>query len=257
MKREYKLSSIVIVTLIGTIVSCITTGLFDMLAGDNSIISLLGTFLTSIIGFFFQYAIAAGLIRNRMGSVGEYLNQINTINGRFFLINILLSLITIAIMGAIGSIAGSALFFTNIAKGGINLGVSVIVLLVFLFLLGIGLSVLLTYTNFYLADENNFLTREKLGTSIKNIIKIGKDLFAKTLVTLLIYIGLPVVVSIGLLTWIAFSMAGSGLGAIFLISLIILGLVIYILFASALVQARLSDHYLDYREVHPLVEENI
>lgn len=256
MKREYKLSSVVLVILIGAVVSYITSMLFEKIAGDSTVIKLIGTALASFLAFFFQYGLSAGLLRNRMGSVGEYLNQINTINGRFILINIIMSLITIAFTTSIGFLSSGLVYNTMLANEARSDNVTSLVLMILLFLVSVVLSLLITYTNFYLVDDNNGSSKnESIGTSIKNIFKIGKDLFGKTIKIYLKYIILPLLIYGVLLVLTIIFIPNDGLGGIFLSSLLTVILVVYLLFASAIVLARLSDAYIDYTEEKIAIED--
>ena len=255
MKREYKLSSIVLVILIGAVVSFITSMLFEKIAGDSTVVKLIGTALASFLAFFFQYGLAAGLLRNRMGSVGEYLNQINTINGRFTLINIIMSLITIAFTTSIGFLGGNLVYNTMLTSEARSDNVTTLVLMILLFLVSVVLSILITYTNFYLADDNNGSNDESILTSIKTIFKIGKELFGKTIKIYLKYTILPLIIYGVLLCLTIIFVPNDGLGGIFLSSLLTVILVVYMLFASAIVLARLSDVYIDYTEEKIAIED--
>ena len=255
MKREYKLSSVVLVILIGAVVSFITSMLFEKIGGDSTVINLIGTALTSFLAFFFQYALSAGLLRNRMGSVGEYLNQINTINGRFILINIIMSLITIGFTTSIGFLGGNLVYNTMLTSEARSDNITTLVLMILLFLVSVVLSLLITYTNFYLADDNNSSKEESIGTSIKNIFKIGKDLLGKTIKIYLKYTILPLLIYGVLLILTIIFIPNDGMGGIFLSSLLTVILVVYLLFASAIVLARLSDAYIDYTEEKIAIED--
>lgn len=255
MKREYKLSSVVLVILIGAVVSFITSTLFEKIGGDSTVVKLIGTALASFLAFFFQYGLAAGLLRNRMGSVGEYLNQINTINGRFILINIIMSLVTIAFTTSIGFLGGGLVYNAMLTSEARSDNITILVLMILLFLVSVVLSLLITYTNFYLADDNRGLKKESIGTSIKNIFKIGKDLFGKTIKIYLKYTILPLLIYGVLLVLTIILIPNDGLGGIFLSSLLTVIFVVYMLFASAIVLARLSDVYIDYTEEKIAIED--
>lgn len=132
MKREYKLSSIVIIQFIGILVALITSTLFDYISKDSTVLSIIAGLITSLISLLFQFAIASGLIRNRMGSVGEYLNQVNLITGRIILINIIVSLIVSLFTITIGLLGGGVVFAQSIIANGIgkSLGMILTVILV-------------------------------------------------------------------------------------------------------------------------------
>ncbi len=252
MKREYKLSSIVIIQFIGILVALITSTLFDYISKDSTVLSIIAGLITSLISLLFQFAIASGLIRNRMGSVGEYLNQVNLITGRIILINIIVSLIVSLFTITIGLLGGGVVFAQSIIANGIGKSFGMILTVILVAVASLIFSILITYANFYLADKLVGSERkESLGTSIRNIFKLGKDLFGKTIMVYLKYFIIPIVIVIVLIvlmmTW---GGNDAGMGQILIISILSLLAVVYGVFATAIVLARLSDNYLDY------VEEN-
>ncbi|ACV29424.1 Uncharacterised protein [Anaerococcus prevotii] len=252
MKREYKLSSIVIIQFIGILVALITSTLFDYISKDSTVLSIIAGLITSLISLLFQFAIASGLIRNRMGSVGEYLNQVNLITGRIILINIIVSLIVSLFTITIGLLGGGVVFAQSIIANGIGKSLGMILTVILVAIASLIFSILITYANFYLADKLVGSERkESLGTSIRNIFKLGKDLFGKTIMVYLKYFIIPIVIVIVLIvlmmTW---GGNDAGMGQILIISILSLLAVVYGVFATAIVLARLSDNYLDY------VEEN-
>lgn len=252
MKREYKLSSIVIIQFIGILVALITSTLFDYISKDSTVLSIIAGLITSLISLLFQFAIASGLIRNRMGSVGEYFNQVNLITGRIILINIIVSLIVSLFTITIGLLGGGAVFAQSIIANGIGKSLGMILVVFLVAVASLIFSILITYANFYLADKLVGSERkESLGTSIRNIFKIGKDLFGKTIMVYLKYFIIPIVIVIVLIvlmmTW---GGNDAGMGFVLLLSILSLLAVVYGVFATAIVLARLSDNYLDY------VEEN-
>lgn len=252
MKREYKLSSIVIIQFIGIVVALITNTLFDYISQDSSVLTIIAGLIISLISLLFQFAIASGLIRNRMGSVGEYLNQVNLITGRIILINIILSLITSLFTMGIGLLGGGVVFFQNIVANGVGKSIGMILIVILIALVSLVFSILVTYANFYLADKLVGNERkESFKESIGNIFKIGKDLFGKTIKVYLKYIIVPIIIAIVIIvlmmTW---GGNDAGMGFILILSVLSLLAAIYGVFASAIILARLSDNYLDY------VEEN-
>ena len=252
MKREYKLSSIVIIQFIGIVVAIITSTLFEYISQDSTVLTIIAGLITSLISLLFQFAIASGLIRNRMGSVGEYLNQVNLITGRIILINIIISLIVSLFTIAIGLLGGGAVFFQNIVANGVGKSIGMILIVLLIALVSLVFSILVTYANFYLADKLVGNERkESLKESIGNIFKIGKDLAAKTIMVYLKYIIIPLIIAIVIvvlmMTW---GGNDAGMGFILILSLLSLIAVVCGTIATAIVLARLSDNYLDY------VEEN-
>ncbi|WP_306484229.1 hypothetical protein [Anaerococcus sp.] len=252
MKREYKLSSIVIIQFIGIVVAIITSRLFEYISQDSAVLTIIAGLITSLISLLFQFAIASGLIRNRMGSVGEYLNQVNLITGRIILINIILSLIASLFTMGIGLLGGGAVFVQNIIANGMGKSIGMILTVILVAVVSLVFSILITYANFYLADKLVGNERkESLKESIGNIFKIGKDLAGKTIMVYLKYIIIPLIIAIVIvvlmMTW---GGNDAGMGFVLILSLLSLIAVVYVVFATAIVLARLSDNYLDY------VEEN-
>lgn len=250
MEREYKLSSIVIIQFIGIVVAIITSTLFEYISQDSTVLTIIAGLITSLISLLFQFAIASGLIRNRMGSVGEYLNQVNLITGRIILINIIISLIVSLFTIAIGLLGGGAVFFQNIVANGVGKSIGMILIVILIALVSLVFSILVTYANFYLADKLVGNERkESLKESIGNIFKIGKDLAAKTIMVYLKYIIIPLIIAIVIvvlmMTW---GGNDAGMGFVLILSLLSLIAVVYGTIATAIVLARLSDNYLDYVE---------
>ena len=156
---------------------------------------------------------------------------------------------------SIGFLGGNLVYNTMLTSEARSDNVTTLVLMILLFLVSVVLSLLITYTNFYLADDNRGLKKESIGTSIKNIFKIGKDLLGKTLKIYLKYTILPLLIYGVLLILTIIFIPNDGMGGIFLSSLLTVILVVYLLFASAIVLARLSDAYIDYTEEKIAIED--
>lgn len=251
MKREYKLSSIVIVMLLSGLVALITNSLFTVIAGDNPIMIFVGQFLLMFLSLIFSFAICSGLIRNRMGSVGEYLNQVNYINGKIILINIIVQIVLTFIVSLVISIGGAFLFVAMVSSQPTASKFSAISIAILIAIFSILYSLLIAYSNFYLAD---FLvdSNKEIGIfkHIKNIFKIGKDLLAKTFVVYLKAIVIPIILVGAFLLVLRFLAPRNGMASMLLISLIFLAIMAYAVIVGAVVMARLSDLYLDYMEVN-------
>ncbi|MDO5046945.1 MAG: hypothetical protein Q4D88_00200 [Anaerococcus sp.] len=252
MKREYKLSSIIIMILISAVVSFITSSLFQAIAGESELMIFVGQIIIMVLTLIFEFAMSSGLIRNRMGSVGEYLNQVNYINGKIILINILVKLVLTFII-SLASMVGGAFAFFAFASQGLNGGgtIGMILLILAIFIFTIIYSLLITYTNFYLADfyvGNG--QKPGLGQAIKDIFKIGKDLLAKTFIIYLKAIIVPILLLLGIFALGFMTGPDFGMGKALVLTLIVIVLAVYSIVVGGIILARLSDRYLDYMEVN-------
>ena len=242
MKREYKFSSIFLVRLISILALGPIAAIFGAIFADKPVLALLMNIIMSIFGFAFSFAIAGGLLRNRMGKVGDYLNQINYINFRVitvaFIISLVTSILNYLIQYTGGTLIGQALINpSNNAVFTIGAFLLPFVVIVIIAILGL----LTTYSNLYLAD--NYDLDESVFTSIKNILLIGKRLILKSLKIYGLYIILPSAIFIG------FIFLSMGIMEAVIFSTI--GLIIYvmwIIYAIVKTDIWLADAYLDYKE---------
>ena len=242
MKREYKFSSIFLVRLISVLALGPIAAIFGTILADKPVLALLMNIIMSIFGFAFSFAIAGGLLRNRMGKVGDYLNQINYINFRVITVAFIISLVTIILIFLVqytgGTLIGQALINpSNNAVFTIGAFLLPFVVIVIIAILGL----LTTYSNLYLAD--NYDLDESVFTSIKNILLIGKRLILKSLKIYGLYIILPSAIFIG------FIFLSMGIMEAVIFSTI--GLIIYvmwIIYAIVKTDIWLADAYLDYKE---------
>lgn len=261
MKRDYKLSSIIIINLIAAMISAIIS---KILGADNSqntsayiIASLLSLVITTIAGF----AIARGLLKNRMGSLGEYLDNVNFLNFKVFALEFLISLI---------SSAGLVSFFltpiqnltVNALEKGEYLPTNFIIPIVLLVIFGMVYDIFTSYKFFVAADKDQL----SFGALFKEVFVVGKDLFKKTLPTYIKLMVLPSIIYIVILvatirsqmTQYALNPAmDAPMGAIAFILVLALVFLIYIFVASAILQAKLSNFYLDYKKDIPEIEASI
>ena len=242
MKREYKFSSIFLVRLISVLALGPIAAIFGAIFADKPVLALLMNIIMSIFGFAFSFAIAGGLLRNRMGKVGDYLNQINYINFRVitvaFIISLVTSILNYLIQYTGGTLIGQALVNpSNHAVFTIGAFLLPFVVIVIIAILGF----LTIYSNLYLAD--NYDLDESVFTSIKNILLIGKRLILKSLKIYGLYIILPSAIFIG------FIFLSMGIMEAVIFSAI--GLLIYvmwIIYAIVKTDIGLADAYLDYKE---------
>lgn len=242
MKREYKFSSIFLVRLISVLALGPIAAIFGTILADKPVLALLMNIIMSIFGFAFSFAIAGGLLRNRMGKVGDYLNQINYINFRVitvaFIISLVTSILNYLIQYTGGTLIGQALINpSNNAVFTIGAFLLPFVVIVIIAILGL----LTTYSNLYLAD--NYDLDESVFTSIKNILLIGKRLILKSLKIYGLYIILPTVI------FIAYTILVMGLmEAVIPASIGLVVFVVWMIYAIVIIDAKLSDVYLDYKE---------
>lgn len=242
MKREYRFSSILWIMLIVGVTNYLLSRLALALDEENFILSFIVDLITGLISFIFTFAISGGLLRNRMGSVGDYLNQVNYINMKVVTVGFLIA-VARAIISLLGSASGAYGVFKTMASPN-NSTVFAIgsILLPILGALVIAvIALFFTYSDFYLADHYD--TEDGVITIIGNIFKQGKRLFKKTLILSLKFFGIPLIlllVSIGMLFFVKDEMVGLGLFAFIMVVFVIAGIIISIVYL-----ARLSDIYLD------------
>lgn len=248
MKREYKLSSLILVMILASVLTMITSWLFFAIAGNSLIMTFVGQILLMILSLIFQFALSSGLLRNRMGSVGEYLNQVNYINGKIILINIIVQIVITFIVTLVTSFGGAFLFIAMVeAQPTTGTFVAILVALLIVAFIVI-YNLLISYSNFYMAD---FLvdSYRNIGIfeAIKNIFRIGKDLMGKTF---MVYLKAAIIPIVLLIIMILLGRSNFGMGAAFLFTLIIIAMLIYSLVIGGIVLARMSDLYIDYMEVN-------
>lgn len=242
MKREYRFSSILWIMLIVGVTNYLLSRLALALDEENFILGFIVDLITGLISFIFTFAISGGLLRNRMGSVGDYLNQVNYINMKVVTVGFLIA-VARAIISLLGSASGAYGVFKTMASPN-NSTVFAIgsILLPILGALVIAvIALFFTYSDFYLADHYD--TDDGVITIIGNIFKQGKRLFKKTLILSLKFFGIPLIlllVSIGMLFFVKDEMVGLGLFAFIMVVFAIVGIIISIVYL-----ARLSDIYLD------------
>ncbi|MDY3006522.1 hypothetical protein HV819_10265 [Anaerococcus sp. AGMB00486] len=235
MKREYSYGSVFIVNMIFAILSGLASYVIMTLLNLNESNFLVG-FIRGIITLFSSFLITAGLINNRTGGVGDYLNQVSRINGKVIIINLLVLLISTAITYLLGTGA----ILSVISKNPLSLlsatSVGYLATIVF--------DLLTTYTNHILVDPRN--KNQPISESIKDIFSTSIKLLGKTITVYLLYILIPVAILAGLLTilFLATDDPMTTLG----IGVIVGGLFfIYFLIIGPIIRARIADNYLDYK----------
>lgn len=242
MKREYRFSSILWIMIIVGLTNYLLIRLMSAIGGDNFIVDILGDLLTGIISFVFVFSISSGLIRNRMGSVGDYLNQVNYLNMKVLTVGFLIS-IAKAIAQYAFAASGAVSVFQAVASPNNKavFAIGSIILPIACVLIFLIIALLFAYSNFYLAD--NYDTEDGVMEIIGKIFSQGKRLFRKTLILGLKWIGIPLLIFIGLM--VSLLLLKDALVAIGLLTILITVFVITILITIIVFMARLSDVYLD------------
>lgn len=229
MKREYSYGSIILVELLIAIFAFVLYKIFGSSADESIIYNL----LSSVITWLGSFIIASGLINNRKGSVGDYLNQLQRLDKKAIIVNLILIVITIVLTFSFGKIG----VFDVESKKLNLLSLSVLGTL----LLGI-LSIFTAYANHIVSDPRN--KDQSIMDALKSVFAIGIKLFGKTISLYLLYIVLPIILIFGIIVGIVVGTSSPEAG----IGIIMLGggiLGLYYILISPLVSARLSDNYLN------------
>lgn len=244
MKREYRFSSILWIMIIGGLTNYLLIKIISAIGGDNFIVDILGDLLTGIISFVFVFSLSSGLIRNRMGSVGDYLNQVNYLNGKVLTVGFLIS-IAQAIAQYAFSASGAVGVFSAVASPSNKsvFAIGTIILPIVCAIIFLVLAIFFAYSNFYLADHYD--SEDGVMTIIGKIFSQGKKLFKKTLILGLKWVGIPLIIFLGLIASVflikdEFLVWG-------LLSFYILVFAVIMVITTIILMARLSDAYLDDR----------
>uniref|UniRef100_UPI00288A62B7 hypothetical protein n=1 Tax=uncultured Anaerococcus sp. TaxID=293428 RepID=UPI00288A62B7 len=209
---------------------------------DNFILNILGDLITGIISFVFTFSISSGLIRNRMGSVGDYLNQVNYLNMKVLTVGFLIS-IAKAIAQYAFAASGAFSVFSAVASPNNKavFAIGAIILPIAFVLIFLIIAMFFAYSNFYLADHHD--TEDGVMEIISKIFSQGKRLFKKTLILGLKWLGIPLLIFIGLM--LSLLVFKDEISSLILFSLLIGACAITVLITSIVFMARLSDVYLD------------
>lgn len=229
MKREYSYGSVILVEIIVAVFAFVLNRIF----GSNADESIIYNLLSSVITWLGSFIIASGLINNRKGSVGDYLNQLQRLDKKAIIVNLILIVITIVLTFSFGKIG----VFDVESKKLNLLSLSVLGTL----LLGI-LSIFTAYANHIVSDPRN--KDQSIMDALKSVFAIGIKLFGKTISLYLLYIVLPIILIFGIIVGIVVGTNSPEAG----IGIIMLGggiLGLYYILISPLVSARLSDNYLN------------
>ncbi|MDU2830807.1 MAG: hypothetical protein E7C03_10225 [Anaerococcus sp.] len=230
MKREYSYGSIIIVEII---IGIVIFGLY-MAFGEKANESIIFSIISSIITWLGSFIIASGLINNRKGRLGDYLNQIGRLDKKAIIVNLLLIAITVLLTVAFGGGAGLAAVKDNplsILSAGL-LGT----------ILGGILSIFTAYANHIVSDPRN--KDQSIMDAFKSVFSIGGKLFGKTILLYLLYVVLPLILIFGIIIGIVLGADSAQMGiGITIVGAGILG--IYFILISPIIAARLADNYLD------------
>ncbi|WP_296112228.1 hypothetical protein [uncultured Anaerococcus sp.] len=245
MKRDYRFSSIFWIMVIVGITNLLIFQLIQAINEDSFILNFLADLITALISFVFVFSISGGLIRNRMGSIGDYLNQVNYINMKVITVGLIIAVVKSIIRFLVNSTGIVGIFSAMVSpKNNSVFAIGAVLIPIIGFIILAVVATFFAYSKFYLAD--NYDTEDGVMTIIGKIFNQGKRLFKKTLVLGLKLIGLPLliyVLCIGLLFFIKDDMVGMGLLTFFTIAYLIVAVIMAFIFV-----ARLSDIYLDDKE---------
>ena len=230
MKREYSYGSIILVEII---MGAIAFGLY-MAFGSKANDSVIYSLLNSVIIWLGSFIIASGLINNRKGRLGDYLNQIGRLDKKAIILNLLLIGLTFILTMIFGGGAGLADVKDN-PVGMLSTG-----------LLGILLSAILSiftaYANHIVSDPRN--KNQSIPDAFKSVFSIGGKLFGKTIFLYFVYAFLPIILALAIIFGLSASMGSTG-GGITIFIIIMFILVVYCILISPVVYARLADNYLN------------
>lgn len=242
MKREYRFSSILWINIIVGITIFLLSSLVTAIDEENFILAFIVDLVAGLIGFIFTFAISGGLLRNRMGSVGDYLNQVNYINMKVVTVGFLIA-VAKAIISFIADASGAYGVFKTMASpdNSTVFAIGSVLLPIIGALVVAVIGMFFAYSDFYLADHYD--TEDGVMEIIGKIFIQGRRLFKKTLILSLKFLGIPLLlllICIGLLFFVKDEMVGLGLFALIGIVFAIVAVIISIVYV-----ARLSDIYLD------------
>lgn len=180
MKREYRFSSILWIMIIVGLTNYLLYRLITALGDDNFILEFVGDLITGIIAFVFTFSISSGLIRNRMGSIGDYLNQVNYLNAKVLTVGFIISVAQAIVQYAFAE-SGAIGVFSAVASPSNSsvFAIGAIVLPIVLLIIFLVIAMFFAYSNFYLADHYD--TEDGVMEIIGKIFSLGKRLFKKTL----------------------------------------------------------------------------
>ena len=242
MKREYRFSSILWIMIIVGLTNYLLYRLITALGDDNFILEFVGDLITGIIAFVFTFSMSSGLIRNRMGSIGDYLNQVNYLNAKVLTVGFIISVAQAIVQYAFAA-SGAIGVFSAVASPSNSsvFAIGAIVLPIVLLIIFLVIAMFFAYSNFYLADHYD--TEDGVMEIIGKIFSLGKRLFKKTLLLGLKWMGIPILIFFALMA--SLILLKNELLVMGLIGIFVLAFAIIMVITSIVLMARLSDVYLD------------
>lgn len=260
MKRDFKLSSVVLINLLAGFLTALltyaltasqnlaeyaSTGQLPQVSGTSWLSDILSAVVTTLAGLI----IARGLLRNRMGSVGDYLNNMEIITPMNFFVCLILDFIIFAVPTLLFAWAGDRV--SQYEMGLIQIdGATELSVMIFAGIFALWFWLATAYKYYVVADEPKGLG---FFEYIKRTFVTGHKLIGKTIITYLKYYILPTLGLI-LLIFLGFRMITSGEGYdpvagialyFFLIFIIAIAYIIWLVFANTFVQGDLSRFYLE------------
>ena len=215
-------------------------GQYSPEADSYSIRASISSILNTMVIIIAQLIIARGLLVNRMGTVGEYLENINYLNFKVFAVCALVQIIPVRAIFVIGtSILGGVAISGAISDGFEGMGFSIVMAI--LFTVALLIYGLFAFYEYFVAVDNKDL-------SFGQIFKVGKDLISETFKILFVQIILPIIVYIIIVILLISNIKGSS--ALAIVGLLTIVFSIYMIIVTVKVLARLSDAYLDYKTSH-------
>ena len=246
MKKDFKISSVFLLYLIYNIFVYVLTvipiyNMRGVIGMEESVVdqaaailnskALFTQLILSLIYSLINFAIARGLLTNRMGSIGDYLSNIKELT--------LVGFITLFLIRII------------VYTGSTIIGGSLIGILIIVF------SVITSYASFVIADDSKDL---KFGDLVDKIIKTGKDLSGDTIAIYAKYFALPIIALLGYIIFILFRVSSIDPNIDAIAIKFMIAFAIYFLLASlasTLAQKELSEFYQAYWDkVGPSHSEN-
>lgn len=231
--RKYNYGTIILILIVNAIIA----GILQNIADGNL------SFLSGFVAFIFDYIICRGLLYNREGSFSDYFRGIKTMTGKVFLMNILVGVITVALLtlAALASGAGF-LLFSDYAIKDTKIVISLIVLFT---LVTIFTSLLFAYMNFFMADERyRDLT---FFDSLKLILKAGIKLFSESFMAGVEAYKITLICGVVAFISLIFVMKGMEILSILAIIFGVIAAIAFF-FCTPPFRASLSDIYIDRAE---------
>lgn len=229
MKREYSYGSIILVEII---IGIVAFG-FYLAFGRN--LSTLYSLISSIITWLGSFIIMSALINNRKGNIRDYLNQLQRLDKKAIIVNLIIILISFSI----GKVSGGKSGFLSIKDNPASIWSTALFGTIFSAIFAI----FTTYVNHVVSDPRN--KDQSILDAFKSVFVIGGKLFGKTIFLYFLYLILPLIVVLLTIAGIMIKTNSFGGGGLTIYAILIALLVIYCILISPVVYARLADNYLN------------